>query len=148
MWLISPRVAAVRIEVPDKDGKSLGMHFVHGRAIQQDAGDILRDEYYGHLDEGLDARQPGDFVIFTTDANCSIGVRADNEHDSVRGEHGEPHRSAAGDFLYVGRPEVPFRCNHPFPRTKASQRTRNVAPPPNEESMPERPCVRPKRTKA
>jgi hypothetical protein len=69
MWLMSPRVAAVRIEIPDKDGKSLGMHFVHGHAIQQDANDIVRDGHCGHLDEGLDARQPGDFVIFTTDAN-------------------------------------------------------------------------------
>ena len=84
MWLTSPRVAAVRIEVPDKDGKSLGMHFVHGHAMQQDASDALRDEHHDHLDEGLDARQPGDFVLFTTDANCSIGTRADHEHDSLQ----------------------------------------------------------------
>ena len=77
------------------------MHFVHGCAIQQDASGALRDECCGHLDEGLDARKPGDFVIFTTDANCSIGTRADNEHDSVRGERGEPRRNAAGDFLCV-----------------------------------------------
>jgi hypothetical protein len=53
-WLISPRVAATRLEVPDEDGKGLGVHFVHGRTTQQGANDALRDECYGHLDEGLD----------------------------------------------------------------------------------------------
>ena len=43
----------------------------------------------------------GDFVVFTADASCSMGVRADDEQGSVRGIHGEPHRNPAGDFLHV-----------------------------------------------
>jgi hypothetical protein len=88
MCLISPRVMAIRLEVHDEDGESMGVHFVHGRAVQQDASVEKRDEHYSQLDEGLDARKPGDFVFLTTDSNCSIGARADNDHDSVRGDHG------------------------------------------------------------
>ena len=101
LWPISPRVVASRIDLPDKDGKSLVLHLVHGCPVQQDSSVEDRDEHHGQLDEGLDARKPGDFVAFTTDANCSMGVRADGDQDPVRGDHGESHRNTAGDFLYM-----------------------------------------------
>ena len=141
MCLISPRVMAIRLEVNDKDGKSMGVHFVHGRAVQQDASIEKKGECYSHLDEGLDARKPGDFVFFTTDSNCSVGARADNDHDSVRGDHGEPHRNPAGDFLHVwagqrhlfaattscpGRKPIHGRGAWRHPRTKKARQNDHV----------------------
>jgi hypothetical protein len=64
-------VAASRVDLPDKDGKFLGLHLARGHAAQQDPSVEDRDECHGQLDEGLDAREPGDVAISPAPGNPS-----------------------------------------------------------------------------
>jgi hypothetical protein len=119
LWILSPRAIAMRLTLRDKDDRDASIHFVHGHAIQQDAGEALRDACYADLDKGLDAREKGDVVIFSTDCNCSIGARDGDERDQVRGRHGEPHRNAAGDFFHAWAGQRKLRAaSTRFPRKK------------------------------
>jgi hypothetical protein len=70
----------------------------------------------------MGASTPDSQVIssfFATDANCSVGTRADNEHDSARGARGEPRRNPAGDFsrAWAGQRRL-FAATTPFPGRK------------------------------
>jgi hypothetical protein len=100
----SARVASIRFDLKDKNGRLMAFSHTRGRAMQQNAAAAEKLKFFSDLSSCLSTSQPKDFAVLTMDTNCSVGRMAPNLptrecKSSVIGQHGEPRVNDAGLVL-------------------------------------------------